>query len=491
MSFAIVLGPVADDGSSPIASMASGTIVPSWARGPRGQPTRLAAERACSRSEEDQASVRWMDAPTNAAHPLLGGAQARMTQPRPDLAGGPRPVEGAVEGAAGQHPPDRLEQGRVRHRARRPRPAPRRRRRPGPRRRLGAVGRRPSARRAPDPAGPGCAVAAARGGRDDGARRAGVRGPKGPTAAALRQVDLGPEQLGVHRQLAELGLEPADRLVPVVARARLQARLARLRGARRATRRERPPPPRARAPPAPAARPAARAARAAPRSPCALPPSAAPAPTSQALGPPRPRPLRAHRRPSRHLHQLIKRAVRDVPANPGAGERRRADTFPALVTSASAASPSASQSGPPSCPRQSHHENAVGGACPARCSNGTASRAGRAAASRIGMIRAGRGGRGRSCSAASGTRSLGVPSPVDRARASDARHHVVAPIRPPRRRSCPSWGGVAPRAPAVASEGARRVSIVDVEASIRPMDTEALPVTIWADRHGTRLDLEE
>ena len=49
MSFAIVLEPMADDGSSPIASTLSGTIVPSWARGPRGRPTWLAADRAFSR----------------------------------------------------------------------------------------------------------------------------------------------------------------------------------------------------------------------------------------------------------------------------------------------------------------------------------------------------------------------------------------------------------------------------------------------------------
>ena len=49
MSFAIVLGPMADDGSSHIASWASGMIVPSWLRGPRGQPTRLAADRPLSR----------------------------------------------------------------------------------------------------------------------------------------------------------------------------------------------------------------------------------------------------------------------------------------------------------------------------------------------------------------------------------------------------------------------------------------------------------
>ena len=34
MSFAIVLEPMADDGSSHIASTLSGMIVPSWARGP-------------------------------------------------------------------------------------------------------------------------------------------------------------------------------------------------------------------------------------------------------------------------------------------------------------------------------------------------------------------------------------------------------------------------------------------------------------------------
>jgi hypothetical protein len=49
MSFAIVLGPMADDGSSHIVSIVSGMIVPSWARGPRGRPGRFAAWRPFSR----------------------------------------------------------------------------------------------------------------------------------------------------------------------------------------------------------------------------------------------------------------------------------------------------------------------------------------------------------------------------------------------------------------------------------------------------------
>ena len=96
---------------------------------------------------------------------------------------------------------------------------------------------------------------------------------------------------------------PLDPLVLVVALPTLQARLARLRGARRATRRDRPPSPRARAPPPPAARPAAPAA---PRSACAPPSSAAPGPGPRPLRlvkPPRPWLLHAQRHPSQHLHR--------------------------------------------------------------------------------------------------------------------------------------------------------------------------------------------
>lgn len=49
VALAIVLGPMADEGSSHIASMASGMIVPPWLRGPRGPPTRVAADRPFSR----------------------------------------------------------------------------------------------------------------------------------------------------------------------------------------------------------------------------------------------------------------------------------------------------------------------------------------------------------------------------------------------------------------------------------------------------------
>ena len=54
-----------------------------------------------------------------AAHPLLRGAQARMAQPRPDLA-----VALAMKRAVDEHLPDRLDQRGVGHRPLRPRPAP-------------------------------------------------------------------------------------------------------------------------------------------------------------------------------------------------------------------------------------------------------------------------------------------------------------------------------------------------------------------------------
>ena len=105
-----------------------------------------------------------------AAHALLGGAQAPVAQPRPDLA-----VALAVEGALGQHPPDRRHEADVVHRSQRSWPPSRRRRHVGG----SAQSVDARARDAPDPADAGDAVSAARGDRDDGAHRAGVRGAKG------------------------------------------------------------------------------------------------------------------------------------------------------------------------------------------------------------------------------------------------------------------------------------------------------------------------
>ena len=110
-----------------------------------------------------------------AAHPLLGRVQAGVAQPRPDLA-----VALSVKGAVGEHPPDRLDQSSVRHRARRPRPLPWRRRRGG----SAAQPVDARARDAPDAADPGDTVAAACGGRDDGAHRAGACAAKGAPASS-------------------------------------------------------------------------------------------------------------------------------------------------------------------------------------------------------------------------------------------------------------------------------------------------------------------
>ena len=227
-----------------------GTIGPSWRPGPRGRPTRLPADGPLSRGEQDRASVPWTDVPTSAAHALLGGAQAAVAQARPGLALGAlaRPHRGhgrasplgpwglsaSARRAASTRAPAGIGPAGpvVRHRARRSRPLSRR---------SGSLGRpaqpvdarardapdpadAPDAPDAPDPADAadapdaGCAVAAARGDRDDGARRAGLRAAKGAPAAGLQPVDPGREPPGVHRRLAPLGARPGDPRVAVVAR---------------------------------------------------------------------------------------------------------------------------------------------------------------------------------------------------------------------------------------------------------------------------------
>ena len=113
-----------------IVSIVSGMMVPSWVRGPRGEPAREGASRPCSRISR---STRRFEVRTPA-----------MAQPRPDLA-----VALAVEGAGGEHRPDRLHEAGVRHRPDRPR-APRRL----AARRLRGAGRRWSGRR-PRPGRPG------------------------------------------------------------------------------------------------------------------------------------------------------------------------------------------------------------------------------------------------------------------------------------------------------------------------------------------------
>src|SRR3954471_24205814 len=115
-----------------IVSTASGMMVPSWLRGPRGTPTRVGASRLFSREPQ---------------HPALGRANARHAQPGPDF-----PMTFAVKGAGSQDRADRVHQGRIRHR-------PNRARTPGrfgPRGGEMAIDR--GARGAPDPAHAGQAI---------------------------------------------------------------------------------------------------------------------------------------------------------------------------------------------------------------------------------------------------------------------------------------------------------------------------------------------
>ena len=77
---------------------------------------------------------------------------------------------------------------------------------------------------APDAADPGDTVAPARGDRDDGAHRFDLRAAKRADAArGFQPLDLRVQQLGIHGQLADLGSQPVDHLVPIVPRPRLQA----------------------------------------------------------------------------------------------------------------------------------------------------------------------------------------------------------------------------------------------------------------------------
>jgi hypothetical protein len=119
--------------------------------------------------------------PHQAAHPLLRGAQALVTQSRPDL-----PVALAMEGADDEHLPDRLDQRGVGHRPLWARPAPRRRRRF----RCAAAAVDPRPCDAPGAADPGDTVAATRGDRDDGAHRFDLRAAKGmpPPPASSRSI---------------------------------------------------------------------------------------------------------------------------------------------------------------------------------------------------------------------------------------------------------------------------------------------------------------
>src|SRR5437763_14590343 len=91
-----------------IASTVSGMMVPSWLRGPRGEPTRVGASKLFCRISR---STRRID-----------GAGPGITQSRPDLA---MPL--AVERTGGEYILDRGGQRVIRHRAERSAPLPRRR----------------------------------------------------------------------------------------------------------------------------------------------------------------------------------------------------------------------------------------------------------------------------------------------------------------------------------------------------------------------------
>src|SRR3954471_7876427 len=130
-----------------IVSTASGMMVPSWVRGPRGTPARVGASSPGGRKQVVRAHE-----PQDAT---LGRANARPAQPRPDLA-----VTLAVKGAGGQDGLDRLDQGRIRHRPNRAwTPG-----RVGPRGRAMPVDAGP--RRAPDPADTGQTIGPTACGRD-------------------------------------------------------------------------------------------------------------------------------------------------------------------------------------------------------------------------------------------------------------------------------------------------------------------------------------
>ena len=263
-----------------MASTVSGMIVPSWLRGPRGRPDRVAAARPFSRISRRTRSFEVRRPP--------------CAQPRPDLA-----IALAMKRAVREHLPDRLDQRGVGHRPLRSRPAPRRRRRfrhaPAP------IEARPD--NAPDATDPGHTVAAMRGDRDDGAHRFDLRAAKGlrrsPPAArsssvAVRYPSSAPRPWSAAgRSSRRAHPAPATSGPPTRHRERCRAS------------RSKPPP----SPPAPAQRsPAARpAAPAAPRRASAQPSSAAPAPEPRPLRyprSPRPRLLPAQRHPSQHPRRL-------------------------------------------------------------------------------------------------------------------------------------------------------------------------------------------
>src|SRR5436309_15899463 len=93
-----------------IASSVSGMMVPSWLRGPRGEPTRVGASKLFLSHQPE--------------HPSHRRAGPGITQSRPDLA---MPL--AMERTGGEYILDRRGQRVIRHRAERSAALPRRRHR--------------------------------------------------------------------------------------------------------------------------------------------------------------------------------------------------------------------------------------------------------------------------------------------------------------------------------------------------------------------------
>ncbi len=230
-----------------IASMTSGTIVPSWLRGPRGGPPG-SPPRGRSRA--------------SAGAPAPSRCATRHGAAAPTPCGSPRHERGCRRAPAGS--PRR---GRRQTSPHGPRPTSRRGRRH--RRPATTVDACPGD--APDPADPGDTVAAFRGDRDDGAHRFDLRAAKGAPPASSRAIFVCRSSVSM---VGSPTLVPAGRSSrrahPVAA---ISGSQSRRRGRRRASRSGRPPSPRARAPPAPAAR---LAGAAAPPPACDPPSSAAP-----------------------------------------------------------------------------------------------------------------------------------------------------------------------------------------------------------------------
>ena len=141
------------------------------------------------------------------------------------------PVPFAVKGRRVEQPADVADQDVVRGGADRPAPAMGRRRLP-PRVDAGASA-------VPHPADPLHAVRPTRG-RSSG-RPSSPRPPPGQRAAGLQLIHLRVEQLVLHQQLADLGLQPTIVVIPGIRRPALQAGLGPQPEIARATARPAPP----------------------------------------------------------------------------------------------------------------------------------------------------------------------------------------------------------------------------------------------------------